>query len=148
MPYIPTSRDSSPSRSGETAYVPAVCIPDYYMDAPQAWFRSINATFAVNKVTNSLTRFYWVLSKLTATLMDTIGLLADDPKSVADPYEELQNTVLRSYRLSAHQSTVKWLDHRNFGSNKPSVLMDQLNFLKPSSVDKIQKVLFLRKMTT
>jgi hypothetical protein len=38
------------------------------------------------------------------------------------------------------------LDHPGLGANKPSVLMDKLNTLKPTSVDEIQKVLFLRKM--
>jgi hypothetical protein len=40
--------------------------------------------------------------------------------------------------------TVKWLDHPSLGANKPLVLMDKLNALKPALVDKIQKV--LRKM--
>jgi hypothetical protein len=78
--------------------------------------------------------------------VDTIAPLIDDPKFVADPYEELQNTVLRSYGLSAHQRTVKWLDHPCLGSKKPWVLMDQLDTLKPSSVNKIQRFLFLHKM--
>jgi hypothetical protein len=54
--------------------------------------------------------------------------------------------VLHSYRLSAHQRTAKWLHRPGLGSNKLWVLMDQLNALKPNSVDEIQKVLFLGKM--
>jgi hypothetical protein len=38
------------------------------------------------------------------------------------------------------------LDHPSLGANNPSVLMVQLNSLKPTLVDEIQKVLFLRKM--
>jgi hypothetical protein len=41
---------------------------------------------------------------------------------------------------------VKWLDHPGIGSNKPSVLWDQLNTLQPATVKEIQTVLFLRKM--
>ncbi len=78
----------------------------------------------------------------------TIGPLYDNPDAVANPYEKLQNTVLRSYGLSAHQRTIKWLDHPGLGSNKPWVLMDQLTALKPTSVDKTPKVLFLRKIPT
>ncbi len=54
--------------------------------------------------------------------------------------------MLRSYGLSDHQRTVKWLDHPGLGANQPSVLMGKLNALKLTSVDEIQKVLFLRKM--
>jgi hypothetical protein len=38
------------------------------------------------------------------------------------------------------------LDHPGLGTNKPSFLRDQLNTLQPSSMEEIQKVLFLRKM--
>jgi hypothetical protein len=38
------------------------------------------------------------------------------------------------------------LDHPGLGANKPLVLMDKLNALKPALVDEIQNVLFLRKM--
>jgi hypothetical protein len=99
----------------------------YNADAPREWFRSINATFTVNHVTKSLTKFYWTISKQQAMLVDTIVPLCDNPNAVANPYAEFQNTVLHSYGLSAHQRTVKWLDHHGLGSNKPSVLMDQLN---------------------
>jgi hypothetical protein len=50
-------------------------------------------------------------------LVDTIGLLCDDPSASA----ELQRKVLPSYGLSDHQRTVKWLDPLGLGENKPSV---------------------------
>jgi hypothetical protein len=78
-----------------------------YADAPQACFRIINATFAVSRVRKPLTKFYWALSKLPATLVDTIGPLCDDPSTAEDPYAELQRIVLRPYGLSDRQRTVK-----------------------------------------
>jgi hypothetical protein len=78
--------------------------------------------------------------------VDTIGPLSHSLDVVTVQYAKLQNIVLRSYRLSAHQRTVKWPDHPGLESNKLTVLMDQLNTLKPTSVDKIHKVLFLHKM--
>jgi hypothetical protein len=40
----------------------------------------------------------------------------------------------------------KWLDHPSLGANNPSVLMVLLNALKPTLLDEIQKVLFIRKI--
>ncbi len=53
---------------------------------------------------------------------------------------------MRSSSLSKHQKIVEWLDHPGLGVNKPSILMDQLNTLQPSSIVEVQKILFLRKM--
>jgi hypothetical protein len=97
-------------RHREDDFAGAVCIPDYYTDAPQAWFRSINTT-PVSHVTKPLTKFYWTLSKLLSTLVDTIGPLFDDASTTANPYTKLHCIVLFSYGLSDHQRTVKWLDH-------------------------------------
>jgi hypothetical protein len=108
-------------RHREDDFAGAVCIPDYYTDAPQAWFRSINTTFAVSHVTKPLTKFYWTLSKLLLTLVDTIGPLFDDASTTANPYTELHCIVLFSHGLSDHQRTVKWLDHPASG---PEVGMD------------------------
>jgi hypothetical protein len=139
-------RELSQERRHESDFAGTVGIPDYYADALQAWFHSINATFAISRVMKPLTKFHWVLSKLPSTLVDTIGPLCHNPSVVDDPYAKLQRIVLHSYGLSEHQRIIKWLDHPSLGANKPSVLMDQLNALKPTLVEKIQEVLFLRNM--
>jgi hypothetical protein len=82
-------------------YTPSVRLPDHYADSPQAWFCSSYATFAASKVTSLLTKFNWVLSKLPFSLMDSIVPLCKRPSSYPDPYQELQDIMLRSYSLSA-----------------------------------------------
>jgi hypothetical protein len=52
-------------------------------------------------------------------MVDIIKPLCDNPDAVANPYAELQNTVLHSYGLSAHQRTVKWPDHPVSGPTSP-----------------------------
>jgi hypothetical protein len=63
-----------------------------------------------------------------------------------DPYQELQDILLRSYGLSASQRTSKWPDHPGCGNNRPSVMWDRLTALQPATVKEIQTVLFLRKL--
>ncbi len=87
-----------------------------------------------------------MLSKLHFTLIDSIAPLCRNPSAYADPYQELQDILLRSYGLSASQRTGKWLDHPGLGNNKPSVLWDQLNAPQPATVKEVQTVLFLPKL--
>ncbi len=66
--------------------------------------------------------------------MDTI---CDTPAAMANPYGELQNILLWSYSLSATQKITCLLDQPDLGSNKPSILMDQLITLKPDLLDDV-----------
>jgi hypothetical protein len=64
------------------------------------------------------------VSKLLATVVDTIEPLCGDPAAVTDLYPELQNIVLHSYSLSTAPRTARRLDHPGLESNKSSILMD------------------------
>ncbi len=95
-----------------------------FADSPQAWFCSIDATFAASRITKSQTKFNCALSKLPFSLIDSIGPLCKHPATYCDPYQELQDILLRSYGLSPFQRTGKWLDHPGCGNNRPSVMWD------------------------
>ncbi len=74
------------------------------------------------------------MSKLLFSLTDSIGPLCKRPASYLDPYQELQDVLLRSYGLSASQRTRKWLDHPGCGNNRPSVMWDN-PALQPATVN-------------
>jgi hypothetical protein len=124
----------------------AVRLPDYYADSPRAWFCCINAMFAASRITVSLTKFNWALSKLLFSLIDSIGPLCKHPSSYRDPYQELKDILLHSYSLSSAQRTGKWLDYPGCGSNRPSIMWDNLTALQPATLKEIQTVLFLCKL--
>jgi hypothetical protein len=98
----PTSQTPPPPQA---KFAGPVRLPDHYADSPQAWFCSIDATFAASWLTRSLTKFHWALSKLPFTLIDSIGLLCRNPSAYADLYQELQDILLRSCGLSTSQRT-------------------------------------------
>ena len=79
---------SPPDRQKEQAAASATTVrqPDFYSDSPQAWFDCIDAMFAAAKITSSLTKFHWALSKLPFSLIDTIRPLAKHPSFYRDPY--------------------------------------------------------------
>ncbi len=96
-----------------------VHLTDSYANSPQAWFWNFNSTFAANHITWSLTKFHSALSKLPASLTDTIGVLCEEPAAISNPYGELLNILLRSLQQSASQKATSLLDHQGLGSNIP-----------------------------
>jgi hypothetical protein len=87
------------------------------------------------------------MSKLPFSLIPTVRPLSRDPITVADPYRELKELLLRSYGLSDEQRTSKWLDYPMCsGENRPSVLWDNLTALQPATLKEAQVALFLRKL--
>jgi hypothetical protein len=84
------------------------------------------------RVTRSIAKFHWAVSKLPASRLATIGALRDNPAAFADPYAELQNILLRS--AAAQKATACWTTQALGSNNKPSVLMDRLIAIKPDSL--------------
>jgi hypothetical protein len=121
-------------------------LPDFYADSPQSWFDCLDSTFATANITQSITKFHWVLAKLPFSLIATVRPLSRNPTAVSDPYKELQELLLGSYGLSAEQMTNKWLDYPMYGDTRPSVLWDALIALLPETVKDAQTALFLRKL--
>jgi hypothetical protein len=122
-----------------------VSLPDYYADSPQAWFCSIDATFATSRVTRSLTKFNWALSKLPFALIDSIGRCAK-PLRLHRPVPGAAGHSAMLLRSLRRREDGKWLDHPDLGNNRPSVLWDQLNAPHQATVKEIQTVLFLREL--
>ncbi len=63
------SSNTPPLHTEQAAAATMVRLPDFYSDLPQAWFYCINAMFAAAKITTSLTKFNWALSKLPFSLI-------------------------------------------------------------------------------
>jgi hypothetical protein len=126
----------------------AVRLPDFHTDSPQCWFDCLDSTlFATANITQSITKFYWAMSKLPFSLIPIIRPLSPDPTAVADPYKELKELLLRSYGLSDEQRTSKWLDYPMCsGDTRLSVLWDNLTAMQLATIKEAQTALFLRKL--
>ena len=136
----------TPNNQQQQAAVAAIRLPDFYADSPQSWFDCLDSTFATANITQSITKFHLALAKLPFSLIATVRPLSRNPTAVSDPYQELQELLLRSYGLSAEQMTNKWLDYPMCGDTRPSVLWDNLTALQPESTKDAQTALFLSKL--
>jgi hypothetical protein len=135
----------APNNQQQQAAV-AIRLPEFYADSPQSWSDCLDSTFATANITQSITKFHWVLAKLLFLLIATVRPLSRNPTAVSDPYKELQELLLRSYGLSTEQMTNKWLDYPMCGDTRPSVLWDNLTALQPESKEDAETALFLRKL--
>ena len=120
----------APQNQQQEPATATIRLPNFYADSPQSWFDCIDAMFA--------TKFHWALAKLPFSLIATIRPLSRDPTAISDPYNELQELLLRSYGLSAAQMTSRWLDYPMCGKTRPSVMWDNLTALQPATLRPFQ----------
>ncbi len=119
---------------------------DFYSDDPQSWFQTIDSQFETSRVTRSVTKFHWAIGKLPPSIAPSIALLCRNVNQLLDPYGELRTLIIASYGLSSEQRIDKLIDFPALGCQRPSVLWDQMNALRPDSVDDIMRAFFFRRM--
>ncbi len=78
--------------------------------------------------------------------MDTLGALCNDLTPSPTLTMNCRISCCGPTELSAIQKTAGLQDHPGLGSNKPSILTDQLIALKQDTLDNVIKALFFRKM--
>ncbi len=145
--HPPPPTEQQQAAAAAAAAAAAVRLPDFHADSPQSWFTNLDSQFATANITHSLTKFHWAVAKLPFSLNPTIQPLADDPTAVADPYGMLKELLLESYGLTEEQKTSRWLDYPMCGSEtRPSVVWDNLNALRPKTLEDAQIALFIRKL--
>jgi hypothetical protein len=119
---------------------------NFYADDPQSWFFTINSIFETSRVTRSVTKFHWAIGKLPPSIAPSIAHLCRNVNQLADPYGELRTLIVSSYGLSHEQRIDRLIDFPSLGGQRPSVLWDQMNAIRPDSVDDIMRVFFFRRM--
>ena len=84
-----------------------VQLPSFGKIEPNAWFAVADANFALRKVTDSMTRYYYVLSKLDATTLRKLSAFLNRPRG-EDPYNDIERPMefgLEMQRLLGDSST-------------------------------------------
>jgi hypothetical protein len=110
----------------------AVKLPDFWLSDTDMWFLQVEAAFQRARVTDSHTKYDYVLMKLPesvlASVKDVVRAVTD---ATADPYLELKNRLVSSYTQSKWQLANRLLDHPDIGDMRPSMLMDSMLSLLP-----------------
>ena len=150
---------ATPSRDGK-AKVAASADPAGHLDAtvcgasvqlpafdkiePESWFCVADANFALRKVTDSTTRYYYVLSKLDATTLRKLSAFLKRPRG-DDPYQEIRRQLCRTFEPSMEQKLDTLLAINDMGDERPMEFgLELQRLLGDASTGDILKRIFLR----
>ena len=111
---------------------------------PEAWFAVADANFALRKVTDSTTRYYYVLSKLDSTTLRKLSAFLKRLRG-SDPYAEVRKQLCKALEPSKEQKLDALLATSSMGDERPMEFgLELLWLLGESTTDDILKRIFLR----
>ena len=124
----------------------AVQLPVLDKMEPDAWFAVMDANFALRKVTDSTTRYYYVLSKLDSTLLWKLSMFLKLPRG-QDPYNEIRAKLCKVFEAPMEQKLDALLATESIGDERPSEFgMELQRLADAATMDDILKWVFLRSL--
>ena len=94
--------------SASTEYVTkvAVKLPDFWTEDPDLWFLHTKSLFWNAQITQSRTKFDYIVQKLPQNIMISVhSLIMNSASSSSTPFEDLKAKFVSSYTLSHWHQT-------------------------------------------
>ena len=111
----------------------SVKLPQFWAESPDSWFGVAEAQFHLRGVTDSLDKFYAVVSCLPLTVARKAKRLINDPPHY-NPYGRLRDLLTASHTLSEYDRVLKILAMPPLGAGqKPSNLLAEMLDLCPEA---------------
>ena len=119
-----------------------VQLPAFDKIEPESWFAVADANFALRKVTESTTKYYYVLSKLDATTLRKLSAFLKRPRG-SDPYNEVRRQLCKTFEPSMEQKLDALL--ATSSDERPMEFgLELQRLLGESTTDDILKRIFIR----
>ena len=121
-----------------------VQLPMFDRTEPDAWLLLADANFNLRGVTDSRTKYWYVLSKFDASTLRKLSTFLKEPRGT-DPYQELREMLCQTYEPPLEQKLDAFLTLMEIGDERPSKFGLELQRLTASaSMDNVRKRIFLR----
>jgi len=122
-------------------------LPEFWIDAPVAWFGAVEAQFRLRNVQAEVDRFCLVTQALHKETVRQVMHLVADPDPV-QPYTLLKQALLSSHVLTDFQRVEQLLAMEPLGSRKPSQLLAAMLEVCPRDEhgSKLFAALFLQRL--
>lgn len=125
---LPSGSATTPVEINETTSELAavsVKLPDFWPHLPLAWFKRIEAQFALRNVTAETTKYEHLMTKVDESIAMKVMSVIEEPGP--NPYTTLKNAIIKAYTLSEEQKMKELLRDADLGDRKPS---EFFNFMK------------------
>ena len=124
----------------------SVQLPMFDKAEPDAWFILAEANFNLRKVTDSSTKYWYVLSKFDAATLRKLSAFLKQPRG-DDPYLELRNMLCETFEPPLEQKLDAFLALNNLGDDRPVELgLEIERLLAGASLEDIKKRVFVRSL--
>ena len=126
-----------------TVFGASVQLPMFDRTEPDTWFILADANFNLRGVTDSRTKYWYVLSKFDATTLRKLSTFLQLPTG-NDPYKELREMLCQTYEPLLEQKIDAFLELKEIGEERPSEFGLELQRLTAkASMDDVRKRVFL-----
>ena len=123
-----------------------VQLPAFNKVEPEIWFSVADANFALWKVSDSTTKYYYVHSKLDAAILRKLSAFLKRSRG-ADPYQEIRSKLCRTYEPPLEQKIDDLLATKDMGDKRPMEFALELQRLAAdATMDDVLKRIFLRSI--
>ena len=141
---IPGQAGPSVPLDAAAVFDASVQLPMFDKAEPDAWFILADANFNLRKVTDSRTKYWYVLSKFDSTTLRKLSTFLKRPRS-DDPYQELRDKLCQTYEPPLEQKIDALLAVTDMGDERPVEFGLELQHLAlEASINDILKQIFLR----
>ena len=122
----------------------SVQLPAFDKIEAETWFAVADANFALRKVTDSTTKYYYVLSKLDASTLRKLSSFIKRPRG-ADPYGEIKEELCEAYEPPLEQKLDALLSLAGMGDETPKeYAMEIKRLAADATLDDVLKRIFVR----
>ena len=119
-------------------------LPTFLAARPDIWFQQTEAQFALRKISDPTTKYYYLLTALDPVVAERMaGDVASAPAE--DKYSYLKGKLMEVYGLTDNQKADKLLDLTGLGDWKPSQLVAHIQSLTVDR-DVLLRRIFLRQL--
>ena len=105
-------------------------LPRFWLKKPSTWFNLCESAFAVHQIMSPITKYPHCMGKLPAETVATVEDVVNNYVAFTNPYTEFKQQLCRAYGRSDMQKVYDLLNLPNLGSEKPSVLTDNIFSLR------------------
>ena len=124
----------------------AVQLPNFNREDPVNWFHITEANFHLRGVTDSMTKYCYVMSKLDAEGLRQISAFLAQARG-KDPYGELKLELCRAFETTPQQRLDTWLSSSDLGDQRPTSYLRELDRLSAGlGFQDVRRCIFLRSL--
>lgn len=124
-----------------------VRLPQFWADAPVAWFGTAEAQFRIRQVNTEDERFCFLTAALDKDTIKQVVHLVSDPDPAA-PYSRLKEALIASHQLTDFQRVELLMAMDPLGGRKPSQMLAEMLEVCPRDEhgSKLFAALFLQRL--